>query len=73
MVYRESIIVGETSLSREEVHSIVQHMGREYKGNQYHLLQRNCNHFSDDFVFKLCGNHVPTWVSLAPTLCNPGT
>ena len=62
MVYRESIILGETQLSREEVHSIVQRMGQEYKGNLYHLLQRNCNHFSDDLAFRLCGNQAPTWV-----------
>lgn len=62
VLYRESIIIGETSMSREEVHELVQKMGEEYKGNLYHLLQRNCNHFSEDFAYRLCQAKTPNWV-----------
>lgn len=64
VLYRESIIIGETSLSREEVHELVTKMGEEYKGNLYHLLQRNCNHFSEDFAYRLCHAKTPNWVQL---------
>ena len=39
--------MGETSLSPAEVQQIVHEMGAPYKGNRYHLLQRNCNAFSN--------------------------
>lgn len=63
VLYRESIIIGETSMSREEVHELVSKMGEEYKGNLYHLLQRNCNHFSEDFAYRLCQARTPNWVN----------
>lgn len=50
-------------MSREEVHEVVTKMGEEYKGNLYHLLQRNCNHFSEDFAYRLCQAKTPNWVS----------
>lgn len=50
-------------MSRDEVHEMVTNMGEEYKGNLYHLLQRNCNHFSADFAYRLCQATPPAWVS----------
>lgn len=47
----------------QEVQEVVQQLGNEYRGNAYHLLERNCNHFSDELAFKLTGNHAPPWVS----------
>jgi len=46
----------------QEVQEVVQQLGNEYRGNAYHLLERNCNHFSDELAFKLTGNHAPPWV-----------
>jgi hypothetical protein len=39
-------------------------MGQEYKGNKYHLLQRNCNHFASDAVYQLTGRPAPAWVRI---------
>ena len=55
-------MIGETSLSSEEVNQVVAEMGLEFKGSAYHLLQRNCNHFSDAIIARLCGRHPPSWV-----------
>ena len=52
-------------MSREEVHELVSKMGEDYKGNLYHLLQRNCNHFSEDFAYRLCHARTPNWVCLS--------
>lgn len=41
VTFRESIPLGETDLTQAEIHALIQHMGNEYKGNKYHLLQRN--------------------------------
>eukprot|EP00191_Tetraselmis_sp_GSL018_P000103 CAMPEP_0177607354 /NCGR_PEP_ID=MMETSP0419_2-20121207/17872_1 /TAXON_ID=582737 /ORGANISM="Tetraselmis sp., Strain GSL018" /LENGTH=104 /DNA_ID=CAMNT_0019101929 /DNA_START=573 /DNA_END=887 /DNA_ORIENTATION=+ len=34
-----------------------------YKGNTYHLLQRNCNHFSDELAQRLTNRKLPGWVN----------
>lgn len=45
--YRETITIGYTDFNDDEVREIVKNMGNTFKGNDYHLLHRNCNHFSD--------------------------
>ena len=63
VIFRESVYVGETNLSQTEVQQVVARLGQEYKGNRYHLLQRNCNHFATELCFQLVGKHAPAWVS----------
>ena len=41
MGFRESVYVGHTTLSRQEVDEVCDKLGETYRGNQYHLLQRN--------------------------------
>ena len=63
VLFRESVLVGYTSMTPQHVQQAVQEMGEQYKGNAYHLLQRNCNHFSSDLCRKLTGKEAPLWVS----------
>jgi hypothetical protein len=39
--FRESVYIGHTTLSRQEVDEVCDKLGETYRGNQYHLLQRN--------------------------------
>jgi len=50
--HRESISMGLTNLSASQVRAVIDEMRDEYRGSSYHLLLRNCNHFSAD----LCVN-----------------
>lgn len=50
-------------MTPQHVQQAVQEMGEQYKGNAYHLLQRNCNHFSNDLCRKLTAKEAPLWVS----------
>jgi len=34
----------------------------EYRGEEYHMLRRNCCHFADDFAKRLAVGGIPTWV-----------
>jgi hypothetical protein len=42
VTWRESVVVGHTSLEPHEVQDVVQQLGYEFRGNSYHLLERNC-------------------------------
>lgn len=63
VIFRESITMGETTLSQAEVQQVVMKMGQQYKGNKYHLLQKNCNHFASDLCSKLVGKSAPIWIN----------
>ena len=54
--------MGDTDLTQNEVLQLVQKMGADFKGNRYHLLQRNCNHFANDLCNSLVGKSAPYWV-----------
>jgi hypothetical protein len=60
--------MGETDLTAAQVQHLVQQMGHHYKGNKYHLLQLNCNHFASDMCLQLTGKPAPPWVSTVCTL-----
>lgn len=61
--FRTSIHVGDTYYTAEELEDLIAHMGREYLGRRYHLLQTNCNSFSSDASFALCGERPPGWIN----------
>ncbi|GAA53078.1 PPPDE peptidase domain-containing protein 1, partial [Clonorchis sinensis] len=48
--YKSTIEVGHTDFTEADIALILEDMGPQYRGDQYHLLRRNCNHFSDAFI-----------------------
>lgn len=51
--YRETIVLGETDFTDNEIRQLVQSIGHLFKGIHYHLLHQNCNHFCDHLA-KVC-------------------
>jgi len=52
--YRESIILGQTWCTQAEINATIQRMKEEkFPGDNYHLANRNCNHFSETFAMAL--------------------
>jgi len=61
--FRETLDVGTTNLSGEEVESVVAELREEWQGCDYDLLRRNCVSFALVLVDKLGAGPIPTWVS----------
>ncbi|KAK9677270.1 hypothetical protein RND81_11G132000 [Saponaria officinalis] len=61
--YRKTILIGWTEFSEEQVIKIMEDFAKEYRGNAYHLITKNCNHFCNDVCIKLTGNPIPGWVN----------
>jgi len=37
----------------------------EFKANEYNLIERNCNHFSEALTLKLLGKRIPSFINRA--------
>lgn len=61
--FKERVPLGRTPHSPEKVMKILQGMRNAYLGSSYDLLQRNCAHFSVDFVKRLGVEEAPAWVN----------
>ncbi|XP_064623553.1 deubiquitinase DESI2-like [Lineus longissimus] len=61
--FKTSIQVGTTDFSPADIRTLVDQFGKEYRGDQYHLLNKNCNHFTSALVQILCGKELPSWVN----------
>jgi len=44
---RESFVIGQTDFSVCEIRELVDDIGNEFHGMHYHLIHKNCNHFTD--------------------------
>ncbi|GAB2210541.1 hypothetical protein Droror1_Dr00015808 [Drosera rotundifolia] len=62
-IYRCSIHLGRISMPPAEFRTFVESLASEYHGDTYHLISKNCNHFTDDVAWKLTKKHIPGWVN----------
>ncbi|KAL1552843.1 deSI-like protein [Salvia divinorum] len=61
--YRESIKLGQTTNSVSKINQILRELSREWPGESYDLLAKNCNHFCDEFCERLGVSKLPGWVN----------
>lgn len=61
--FKESILLGHTDFSPADTQDVITSLGRDFHGDQYHLITKNCNHFSGAFIKTLCGAELPAWIN----------
>lgn len=61
--FKEAIEIGQTDFNKAEIEQIVVLLGRDFRGIDYHLMNKNCNSFSSKFSKLICGEDIPPWVN----------
>ncbi|XP_061368270.1 deSI-like protein At4g17486 [Gastrolobium bilobum] len=62
-IFRRSVLLGSTDMSISEFRSFMERLSAKYHGDTYHLIAKNCNHFTDEVCQQLTGNPIPAWVN----------
>lgn len=62
-IYRCSISLGRINMSPTEFRTFIENVAAEYHGDTYHLISKNCNHFTDDIACRLTERRIPGWVN----------
>lgn len=61
--YRESLDMGTTTMTNEEIGETLSKMKGDWPGFQYDLLRKNCVIFSSTFIAALGSGPAPPWIS----------
>ncbi|CAG8465228.1 1050_t:CDS:2 [Scutellospora calospora] len=65
VTFKDSIFMGYTSMTKEDVKNAINELSKEWSGNSYNL---NCNHFSSELCKILVGKPAPNWINRAAKL-----
>lgn len=66
--FKERVLLGQTPCSPSEVIAILAELREAWPGTSYHLLRRNCAHFSMELVSRLKVRQFPDWVNSLASL-----
>lgn len=61
--FRETIDLGVFEGSQRDIDRLLDELRPAFRGEDYHILNCNCNHFADAFVQKLLGREIPGYVN----------
>jgi len=61
--YEQTIMQAQVQLSKVEALQTVKELAREWKGQEYDLVNHNCNDFCEALSIKLLGVGIPAWVN----------
>ncbi|RPD62239.1 DUF862-domain-containing protein [Lentinus tigrinus ALCF2SS1-7] len=59
--------MGETSLDEQTFDEYLDEIRDHYTADKYHLLEFNCNSFTNDCIGFLTGGSIPSWISDLPS------
>eukprot|EP00897_Mesotaenium_endlicherianum_P000738 jgi/Mesen1/10665/ME000009S10453 len=61
--YRTTLQMGQTDLDPVEFRAFLEKAAVDYTGDSYHLITKNCNHFTNDMCRRLVAREVPGWIN----------
>lgn len=61
--YRQTVSMGRTFLSAEEVDRLINDMAREWPGSRYELWSKNCGTFCNELAERLGVGSLPEWTT----------
>lgn len=61
--YRTTLLMGATPLGPREFRAFLERAAERYTGDSYHLIAKNCNHFTSEMCARLLGRELPGWVN----------
>ncbi|KAI5122453.1 hypothetical protein M0805_008764 [Coniferiporia weirii] len=59
--------MGETAIDEDTFNDYLQEMNAVYTADKYHLLDFNCNSFTNDCIGFLTGGSIPSWIKDLPS------
>ncbi|XP_023633843.1 deSI-like protein At4g17486 isoform X2 [Capsella rubella] len=62
-IFRRSVLLGTTTMSRSDFRTYMEKLSRKYHGDTYHLIAKNCNHFTEEVCSQLTGKPIPGWIN----------
>jgi len=62
-VYRCSVDMGELNIDVHQFEHILKKIRSDYAGSSYHIINKNCNHFSEDLCQRVLQKSIPSWVN----------
>eukprot|EP00250_Pteridium_aquilinum_P017459 c23637_g2_i1 orf=95-760(+) len=61
--FRRTITVGTTDKDPLQIREFIEQLSLDYAGDSYHLIAKNCNHFTNDVCMRLTKRSAPGWVN----------
>lgn len=61
--YRDSIPMGRCMLSRSQIDRVIRTCAREWQGDSYNLVERNCCGFTNHLCVELGVGNAPPWIN----------
>eukprot|EP01031_Cornospumella_fuschlensis_P026562 gene26562-32102_t len=61
--FRETIPLGTFKGTTRDLEAIIQSLRSKFSGNDYHILNNNCNSFANEFCLRLLGKEIPGYVN----------
>uniref|UniRef100_A0A0C9S5S8 TSA: Wollemia nobilis Ref_Wollemi_Transcript_18583_1184 transcribed RNA sequence n=1 Tax=Wollemia nobilis TaxID=56998 RepID=A0A0C9S5S8_9CONI len=62
-LFRRSVSLGTIEMTSSEFRQFMEQMAGSYNGDSYHLIAKNCNHFTNDVCMQLTRKSIPGWVN----------
>lgn len=62
-IYRKSVLMGTVTVTNQELIEMIKAMKEEWKGDEYDVINANCNHFCNELCMKLLNKTLPSYLT----------